>query len=111
MSYVADIVLLTTIDDGGMDDEHPNTDRLEAWLREHYSDHVRLVKVDQHAVGTKAMQCDVFITAINYLDTEAFVEVFRTVPWDMPECVQLLIKNEHDDRFTVYLPERTTTEP
>jgi hypothetical protein len=69
------------------------------------------VQVDQLAVGTKAMQCDVFLTAINYLDIEAFVEVFRGIPWNVPECVQLLIKDEHDELFTVYLPERTGAEP
>lgn len=110
MSHVTDIVLLTAIDDGGHDDEHPNVDRLEDWLKREYSPHVRLVKVDQHAIGTKAMQCDVFITAINYLNIEGFVEAFRAIPWGMPDCVQLLIKDEHDERFTVHLPERASDE-
>ena len=61
-----------------------------------------LIKVDQHARGGKAMQCDVFVAAINYLDREGFLTAFNAVPWEYPECVQLILKGEHDELFAVY---------
>jgi len=104
MSHVADIILVTCIDDGAeADDCHPNADKLNAYLKNNHNG-AGLVKVDNYAGGNKAMQVDVFMAAINYLNIDAFVEWFRGVEWQDPECVQLLIKNEHDNRFTAYIP-------
>lgn len=104
MSHVADIILVTAIDDGAQrDEEHPNADLLSKWLQENKGqDWLKLVKVDQHAGGNKAIQCDIFLAAINYLDIDGFVAAFRSIRWHMPECAQLMIKDEHDDLFTVY---------
>lgn len=102
MSHVADVILVTAIDDGGGEDEHPNADRLEQWLQQHQSPNIRLAKVDQHAGGNKAMQCDVFLAAVNYLHIDEFVAAFRAIPWDHPERTQLMLKDEHDDRFAIY---------
>jgi hypothetical protein len=77
-------------------------DQLSAWLQEHH--HRSLVKVSRYAGGDKVMQCDVFMAAINYLDLEGFLDAFRAVKWETPQCVQLMIKDEHDDVFTIYTP-------
>lgn len=108
MSSVTDIILVTGIDDGAIRDAaQPNADKLNAWLNEFMVCPVNggaLVKVDRLARGDKAMQCDVFITAINYLDHEEFLAAFHAIQWASPECVQLMMKGEHDDLFTVYRP-------
>lgn len=104
MSVVTDIILVTGIDDGGAEDEHPNADRLSAYLeREHNGHH--LLKTDGHAGGNKAMQCDVFMAAINFLDHDAFVEWFRSIEWESPEKAQLMLKCEDCDRFEIFTPE------
>jgi len=104
MSHVTDIILMTSIDDGAGDREgHPNADKLSAYIEKNHRGHT-LVRVDCHAGGNKGMQCDVFMSAINHMDIEAFVAWFHGIEWERPESVQLLVKDEHDDRFTMYCP-------
>jgi len=99
MSHVTDIILSTAINDGAeREDEHPNTDKLSlcaGW---------ELVKVDDKAGGGKAMQCDLFIAAINALPISDFLETFYQIEWEYPEKAQLMLKDEHDDVFTIYRP-------
>ncbi len=102
MSHVTDIILITFIDDGGIEDAHPNVDLLNEYLTQH--NHGQLIKVDGYAVGHKVMQCDVFLSAANFLYIDEFVKEFNKVPWEDPDSVQLLLKDEEDDRFTVYTP-------
>lgn len=102
MSVVTDIVLLTAIDDGGIEDEHPNVDLLNNWIQANHGPAETLKKVDQHGGGNKAMQCDVFVGAVNFLDVPGLIEAFMVTPWDMPECAQLLLKEEQEERFKLY---------
>ncbi len=105
MSVVTDIILVTFIDDGAaIEEEHPNADKLSAYLEKTHGQ-PGLIKADQHAGGRKAMQCDVFLAAVNWLDKDAFLDWFKAIEWDMPECVQLMLKGENDDAFTIYTPE------
>lgn len=106
MSHVTDIILSTMIEDGAKrDDEHPNVDELNQYLIEHYGGWV-LVKVDENAGGGKAMQCDLFIAAINHLNIPEFLERFYEIAWEAPECVQLMLKDEHDERFSIHVPKK-----
>lgn len=103
MSHVTDIILITAIEDGvGEAEEHPNAEKIHKFICSKYV--AGLKKVDELSGGNKAMQCDVFMTAINYLDIPALVDFFYEIKWEMPECVQLLIKDEHDDIFKIYTP-------
>jgi len=102
MSHVADIILITMIEDGAdTEDGHPNADKLNDYLKENHNG-ANLVMVDGYAGGNKHMQCDVFMAAINYLNIKDFVKSFQGIDWEYPEGSQLLIKDEHDDKFTVY---------
>ena len=104
MSHVTDIIFITAIEDGAdAEAGHPNTDKLSEYIaREHNNN--KLLKVDEHAGGNKAIQCDVFMAAINYMDIDTFIAWFHTIKWEYPESVQLLIKDEHDDQFTIHVP-------
>jgi hypothetical protein len=95
MSRVTDLVLITSISDGGGEDEHPNVDKLSAWLTENHR--CAFQRVDQHAGGNKAMQCDVFLVAVNYLDADGFLAQFRAIEWDSPEAVVLIVNAEEMD--------------
>ena len=91
------------IEDGAeRDEEIPNVDKLNSYF-ERYGRGIKLNKVDGFAGGNKAMQCDVFMAVINYLDPK-FIEFFYTIEWEMPECVQLMLKGEDDDIFKIYVP-------
>jgi hypothetical protein len=105
MSVVTDIILVTGIDDGAeREDEHPNADRLSAYLEREHGGR-GLAKVDQHAGGRKAMQCDVFMAAVNFLDKDAFLAWFHAIEWHDPEQVQLMLKGEQEERLTIITPE------
>ena len=56
-------------------------------------------KVDKYAGGDKAMQCSIFLASINYLDIEQFTVLFRSIPWENPEMVQLFLKDEDEKVF------------
>lgn len=102
MSHVTDILLLTALHDGGRDDEHPNADALSAWLVEHHGPACSLKQLDQHADGNKRMQADVFGVALQSCNIGALVSQFRAIPWESPESVQLLLKDECWDAFIIY---------
>ena len=106
MSHVTDIILATMIDDGAeRDGEHPNADRLNAYLIENHGGWL-LEKVDDRAGGGKAMQCDLFIAAINHLNIPEFLKAFHEIEWEAPEYIQLMLKDEHDERFKIYVPKQ-----
>ncbi len=103
MSHVTDIILITFIEDGGkFGSQNPNADKLIEYLEENHQR--ALNKIDSAAGGDKSMQCDVFAGAINHLYIEKFLDHFKKIEWENPECVQLLIKDEHEDIFTIYTP-------
>ena len=103
MSHVTDIILMTAIEDGAKTKEgHPNVDKLNEYIEREHCKH-KLLRVDEHSGGRKEMQCDVFMAAINYMDIDGFIEWFSIIAWEHPESVQLLIKDEHDDKFSVHL--------
>jgi hypothetical protein len=104
MSHVTDIILSTMLGDGeNREEKHPNVDQLNKYLSENYGGWY-LVKVDEKAGGGKSMQCDLFIAAINHLNIPEFLDVFYKIEWEGPEYVQLFLKDEHDERFTTYIP-------
>lgn len=106
MSHVTDIILVTAIEDGAEAIAgHPSADKVSDYLKQNHNGHV-LLEVSPVAGGDKAMQCDVFMSAINGLDIPAFVKWFAAIEWEFPEYVQLLLKDENDDRFAVYEPKR-----
>lgn len=49
--------------------------------------------------GTKYLESIIFIGAYNYLDTVSFVKHLKLINWEYPESVQLIIKDEDEDRF------------
>lgn len=104
MSHVTDIILSTMAGDGGnRKEEQPNVDKLNKFLSENYGGW-HLVKVDEKAGGGKSMQCDLFIAAINHLNIPEFLDAFNHIKWEGPEYVQLMLKDEHDERFKTYEP-------
>lgn len=64
-----------------------------------------LVSVDDPSLprawygGTKFLEAGLYIGAYNHLDLQAFITHLRSIAWECPECVQLLVKEEEDERF------------
>lgn len=106
MSVVTDIILVTAVDDRTTCREEPSATKFNSAIAARVCVGLEqaLQQVDGHAGGNKAVQCDVFMAAINYLDRDALLTEFRKMKWESPECVQLMLKGEHDDVFTIYTP-------
>ena len=106
MSHVTSIVLITATEDGAeADDEHPNVDQLNSFFQNNgHAQGIQMSQVDSYAGGGKVMGCDVFMAGINHLNTDEFLEAFYSIQWEAPEYVQLMLKDEHDERFTTYEP-------
>lgn len=96
MSHVTDIILI----DSGLN-YSKYFKEIERWLEEHHH-WCSLRQLNEKAGGNKVMQCDVFMGAFNHMDIEAFIEYFNSVEWNDREGIQLLIKDEHDDEFTMW---------
>ena len=54
-----------------------------------------------HYGGTKALECFLAIAAFNYLDLDRLVADLRTLPWEQPECVQLLVREQEAIGFRI----------
>jgi len=99
MSCVTDIILVTMIED-----KHEcgklNADTLSQFLIDNHRG-TSLVHIPRN-IGRRGLQCDVFVTAVNYLDIDEFMRLFYGIEWQYPDFLQLMIKSEYDKIFTVH---------
>ncbi len=51
--------------------------------------------------GTKCLETPMYVGAFNGLDLECLVAHLRTIPWENPECVQLIVKEQEDEIFRI----------
>lgn len=64
-----------------------------------------LVSVDDPSLprgwygGTKYLEAELYVGAYNALDLNAFIGHLRSIEWESPECVQLLVQEQEDRRF------------
>ncbi len=98
MSNVTNVILVfATGDDGELDvNKYKHTDCL-----------FNLVSVRDPALppdwygGTKRLKCEIMIGAINWLDVTDLVKYLGGISWDAPECVQLIVQHQDDERFRI----------
>ena len=53
--------------------------------------------------GTKYMEARLYLGAYNYFNYQAFIAYLQAYPWQYPEDVQLLIKEQYDDVFRSFI--------
>ncbi|HEY9851572.1 MAG TPA: hypothetical protein V6D28_19030 [Leptolyngbyaceae cyanobacterium] len=105
MSWVTDILLLFSLgevydDDGEEIEEVTPLININAWLQEHGW---RTLDDLCQCVNTgKSMQSRVYGGAFNFLKIDDFIKIVKTQEWREPHNVQLLIKDEEDEKFTLY---------
>jgi hypothetical protein len=104
MSWVADILLLAGLKErflgkqvGG---EPAAIAAINSWLESH--DCAPLVPIDEQIASEKAFQACAYGAALNHLDVPGFLKVVAKQPWQGPDAVLLLIKNEEERAFNVY---------
>jgi len=106
MSWVTDVILCLSVEERFQDhsdfsESCESLDKINAWLGEH--EQGKLDELSEHVVsGGKAMQAFVYGGAFNFLDVEDFIKVVLSQEWKMPQAVQLLVKKEEDEAFTMH---------
>ena len=103
MSNVTDLILTTATVEPHLPHNHRPLDELNEYLLVKHQ--TILMRLDDLAAGSKGFQAAVYLAALNYLDLEEFLTVFRNCKWALPDKVMLLYQGEHDDGFTVCVPE------
>lgn len=85
MSYVTNYILTTMVNDGG-------AEALPA----------HCVEVSDQSGGGKAMEVDVYLWAENYSEVITVQRMIANIIWEYPEDVQLMVKGQYEDLFTVW---------
>lgn len=97
MSYVTDIILLASAGEPGC-----------RWINSYMPDGCLfdLVSIDDSRLplhwcgGTKVFAPEVYIGAINNLGSiDKFIRHLRAIEWELPECVQIVVKEPNDIVF------------
>jgi hypothetical protein len=92
MSYVSNVILLTFIEDQGIKD-------VQLWLSRAGAGSLK--QIDGFSGGTKAVEHEIWAGAYNWLDIPEFIKAVKSASWMYPSDVQLLIKEEGDDLFSL----------
>ncbi|GGK85777.1 hypothetical protein [Amphritea balenae] len=106
MSSITDIILITMINDGNNDQDKSktaNADLISNYIKQN-TPLSGLIKVEPYAGEKQSMQCDIFMCATNNLNTAGLIELFNHIQWQDPDCVQLMLKQEADDAFSIHTP-------
>ena len=51
--------------------------------------------------GTKNLEVNIFIGAYNHLNLNDLIQHMSTIDWEEPEDVQVIVKEQNDDRFRI----------
>lgn len=51
--------------------------------------------------GTKNIEATIFFGVYNHLDLQSLVNHLRTIQWENPEDVQVILKEQHDFKFRI----------
>lgn len=51
--------------------------------------------------GTKFLEANLYVGAFNYFDLEGFISHLKKIKWEEPKMVQLILKEEFDERFRI----------
>jgi hypothetical protein len=51
--------------------------------------------------GSKVLETPLFIGAYNHLDLDGLIEYLKTLEWEEPENVQLIVQEQHEYKFRI----------
>ena len=66
-----------------------------------------LVSVDDERLprawygGSKYLETGLYLGAFNHLNLDEFIKHVRTISWEFPESVQIIVKEQEDMKFTI----------
>jgi len=112
MSWVTEVLLITNIleedeleiDDAGL--ENPVITNVHDWLK--LNNYGKLDKLNEYIrSGGKIMGSHVYGGAFNFILVDEFIEFVTSQSWLFPASVQLLIKDEMEEKFTLHTIDNT----
>lgn len=105
MSWVTDFLLVFSVseryDECGFEQAEVRAlANINQWLK--VNNNEALQPLDQNVMGGRGRQTCVYGGVFNDVQTDEFVEMVRSQPWQYPAQVQLLIQNIEDECFILY---------
>lgn len=104
MSRVTQVVVIVHPVDG------PSVEELAFWMTERkinndpdYGRVGNLLPLDEGWGGYKTPSSEMWAAACNYLDVPGFLAHVAETAWEEPAAVQILIQDEEDDYFRLYM--------
>jgi hypothetical protein len=101
VSYVTNLIFslsIVDVDRGKMDEV--NTYFVDKGIKP-------LVSVDDERLprawygGSKYLETGLYLGAFNHLNLDDFIKHVRTISWEFPESVQIIVKEQEDLKFTI----------
>ena len=102
MSVVTCVILSVSLSEGGCgfnDGDTAKIDNINSWIAANSNTTTingPLWEISDHAGGSKRPQAFIFIGGLNHLREEEFVDFLRTIDWDEPEDVVLVMMPEQE---------------
>lgn len=106
MSHVTNVVLLFPIshsDEPGNGRTHAIIEKLnEQCASVDFSGRGSFVRADHLAGGPKVFEARAYLAAFNFVDVAELLATIWALPSEEPDLVQVLIKDQHDEKFTLH---------
>jgi hypothetical protein len=77
----------------------PEIDSVNKFLREVDENCGQFVDVSEYAGGTKHVECRVYLSAFNIIDTNTILRAIDRVPWRDKKMVQVFVKEQEEETF------------
>lgn len=100
MSYISAVIVITSLWEETAEDEN-KIPVIEFINRRKPASHGDLIQVDQYTNG-KHPESLIFIAGYNYLNLKDFKKAIYEAPWKRPEIVQILFRDQNEDRFRLF---------
>ncbi len=105
MSLVTNIILsFCNIEEhevGAEEDEYANVNLINKWLNSEDRSYGELKDVSEYAGGRVCFEAPLFIAGFNFLVKDEFIAFVKSLPWEEPENVQVMIREQEDDKFRI----------
>lgn len=99
MSKVTNVIVAFSLrEEGSLKGRPARMEEVNNWLKEnHYHPFSQEV-----GVGQKYLEVSLFVKAFNFFLSEEFIKFIYSLKWGNPSALQVFIKEQDDDRFTLY---------
>ncbi len=97
MSRVTNVILTAHV--GKSDGSDPEIDSVNRFLQKADKHYGQFIEVSRHAGGSKYMECRVYLSAFNNLETDIILRAIDQAPWRDKDVVQAFIKEQEEEFF------------